>query len=983
MFVAEISTVGHGPATDEVTIRLAQPTLQPAQYQASRQLTIAGKLGNGVDVSKSGKPLDDLTEAYSEAADLWQIAGDSYQHGRAAMVRGWLAAWDFDTGSAEANYQLAIELLAQSNPRTPWAHIGLGAVQFQLDKSIAARRSFEEAVRLTKGRDLRANSAATNFLGLLEQSAGRPREAAKWYREVLAILEQSDYPSQEAVTLGNLGGTYFQMGQFQTALPYFLRALALHESAGDREEQATMLGNIASLYREQGSLQKSLTYNLQTLDVYRSLSNELGVALVQHRLGLLYQRMGDYRRAQRFLSQAYASRKAQGSLRRSASSLRALGALHNERGQTQKAQAALREAIDVYREIDNRSGLARSRAELAESLISEGQLREATEVLLEARPFFVEAGLKRDQAESALLMGQAVHERVPAEAAEWFQQAITLSQESEDPVGEVRARSAYSRVLEDPAQQRHELERAEEIASRVRQQIGNPALRARFAASMQFLYDSLVQWHIQQSPDAADLSPAALLASETWRGRSLTELVSASQASASEATAKLLRDRVALQEQLNALAFSTERLARAADNPAAQELASENRLQMAELRTRIDEVTAQVFDQVELPDPSASPEIAQIQKRLQDNEAILYFHLGSPRSVVWWISSDLLQADYLADRSTINQAAGAALAAVQAVDFGLPQREALKRLREMVLPNPKRVSAKRRVYLVLDGELQRVPFAALPDADGGFVLNHTSFVQLPAARVLLSERAARRMTSQSSALVFADPVFDPADPRAQSDASTFAGEAPASYRANLARLAFSSREATGISDVLPNAEMVLGYAASRAAFLERAKTPADILHLATHGIVDVESPTASGLYFSQVDAGRQWTDGFVGLGDIATIPMSFSLAVLSACDTGTGELIDGEGLFSLSRQFLAQGVDQVISTLWQVSDYSSAELMKETYRLMLVDGVPPDLALQQAQKALSARPGFDAPYFWAGYNLHTTRPLGQSPDLNL
>ncbi|MEM9533961.1 MAG: CHAT domain-containing protein [Pseudomonadota bacterium] len=629
------------------------------------------------------------------------------------------------------------------------------------------------------------------------------------------------------------------------------------------------------------------------------------------------------------------------------------------------------------------SGLARSQAELAESLIKDGELEEAAQVLVEARRFFEESGLKRDQAESALLMGQARRSSSPAEASEWLQQAIKLFQESEDPAGEIRARSIYSRTLSEPIDQRRELERAEGIASRLRQQIGNPALRARFAASMQFLYDSMVQWYVQQSPTAADLSPAALLASETWRARSLSELVSASKASASKATADLLTERVALQEQLNALVWSTERLARAAGNPAAQELVGENRLQMAELRTRIDEVTAQVFDQAELPDPAAKLKIGQIQERLQDDEAVLYFHLGSPRSVVWWLSSGELKAHYLADKNTINQAAAAALAAVQAVNFGPPQRATMKHLREIILPDPARLAAKRRVYLVLDGELQRVPFSALPGADGGFALNHTSFVQLPAARVLLSERTARRMTSQSSALVFADPVFDPTDPRAQGDASAVAGGPPASHRANLARLAFSSREATGISDVLPNAEMVLGYDASRSAFLERAKNPADILHLATHGIVDVESPTASGLYFSQVDAGRQWTDGFVGLGDIATIPMSFSLAVLSACDTGTGELIDGEGLFSLSRQFLAQGVDQVISTLWQVSDYSSAELMKETYRLMLDEGVPPDLALQQAQKALSQRPGFDAPYFWAGYNLHTTRPLGQSPNLSL
>jgi len=116
-------------------------------------------------------------------------------------------------------------------------------------------------------------------------------------------------------------------------------------------------------------------------------------------------------------------------------------------------------------------------------------------------------------------------------------------------------------------------------------------------------------------------------------------------------------------------------------------------------------------------------------------------------------------------------------------------------------------------------------------------------------------------------------------------------------------------------------------------------------------------------------------DGFVSMAEISAQDFNADLVVVSACNTGRGFEIRGEGNMSLARTFVAKGVDSVVSTLWRVSDSASALFMQEFYRSVNEDKRNLAESLQSAQRVLRASPRYRHPYFWSGYVLTTAAEL--------
>jgi CHAT domain-containing protein len=106
------------------------------------------------------------------------------------------------------------------------------------------------------------------------------------------------------------------------------------------------------------------------------------------------------------------------------------------------------------------------------------------------------------------------------------------------------------------------------------------------------------------------------------------------------------------------------------------------------------------------------------------------------------------------------------------------------------------------------------------------------------------------------------------------------------------------------------------------------------------------------------------------LHEVYNLQLNADLIVLSACETGLGKEIKGEGLIGLTREFMYSGAPRVIASLWNVDDLATAELMKLFYQRMLKDGMPAGAALRAAQLELSRQKRWASPYFWAGFVLH-------------
>jgi CHAT domain-containing protein len=128
-------------------------------------------------------------------------------------------------------------------------------------------------------------------------------------------------------------------------------------------------------------------------------------------------------------------------------------------------------------------------------------------------------------------------------------------------------------------------------------------------------------------------------------------------------------------------------------------------------------------------------------------------------------------------------------------------------------------------------------------------------------------------------------------------------------------------------------------------------------------------PALSGLVFSLFNAKGEPQNGFMRLQEIFNLKLKADLVVLSACQTGLGKDVQGEGLVGMTRGFMYAGSPRVMVSLWNVNDQGTSVLMSQFYQQMLGKGLTPAAALRQAQLAMLQQPQYQSPYYWAAFTL--------------
>jgi CHAT domain-containing protein len=183
-------------------------------------------------------------------------------------------------------------------------------------------------------------------------------------------------------------------------------------------------------------------------------------------------------------------------------------------------------------------------------------------------------------------------------------------------------------------------------------------------------------------------------------------------------------------------------------------------------------------------------------------------------------------------------------------------------------------------------------------------------------------------------------------------------------------LFFSKLELANLREVAgPESFVATGFDATPEKLAQADLTKYAILHFATHGILDPKRPENSGLLLSMVNRQGQAQNGFLGLQDIYRLHAPVDLVVLSACRTGLGKDVRGEGLIGLTRGFMYAGASSVVASLWKVDDEATAELMRRFYANMLQRGMTPAAALSVAQNSIRQEPQWRSPHYWAAFTL--------------
>jgi CHAT domain-containing protein len=163
--------------------------------------------------------------------------------------------------------------------------------------------------------------------------------------------------------------------------------------------------------------------------------------------------------------------------------------------------------------------------------------------------------------------------------------------------------------------------------------------------------------------------------------------------------------------------------------------------------------------------------------------------------------------------------------------------------------------------------------------------------------------------------------------------------------------------------------MASGFDASRDFVLAGGLRDSRNIHFTTHGRLQTQDADLSALVLSQFDSQGRPVDGLLRASDVVRLDLPADLVVLSACETGLGEEIPGEGLVGLPQAFMVAGASRVLVSLWPVDDLASSKLMNRFYHEYIAEGRSPAAALREAQIAIWRLRRYEAPFFWGAFEL--------------
>ncbi len=854
-----------------------------------------------------------------------------------------------------------------------------GFAYAQLNEFRSALGYFNQALSLAQNLGNRRLEASVHtFIGGAYDVLGDVRKALDHYDRALSLAKETGFQSIAASALNNIGKIYNDTADPQRALDYYQQSLLIFKALGYKQSEGLALNNIGVAYNVLGEPQKALDYLQQAVPLFREMGNKNAESYALSNIGLAYSRAGETQKALNYYDQAQAIQKQTGNRAQQAETLDLVGEAYLLQGQPEKSLEFHQQALQTFRAIGNRRREAIALNSLGRVYNLLGQLEKASE-----------------QFEQAL----AIHRDI----GDLNNVAIAL---------EGTARVERARGNLDEAQKR--VEEALSLIETVRTRSASQQLRAAYLASMkrayEFYIDLLMQLHTKDPGRGYDAE--ALRASERGRARSLTEMLNETRVDIRHGVdAPLIERERNLKELLNAKAQRQIQLL--AQKGSKDEIAIVKR-EISALEDDYQQVLAAIRNKSPQYAALTQPQplgLKEIQSLLDPNTLLLEYSLGDERSYLWIVGSNSLKSYELPKRELIEKSArqvhalltarsdskaGEAAAQkqdrIRSADSQL--RVAAQELSTMLLgPIASELGAKRLV-VIAEGALQYVPFAALPiartaDKYRPLILDH-EIITLPSASALAVQRKnmAGRKLAPKEVAVIADPVFSLVDGRLNSHIRSTSrkelqGDGTASTRIlehiadnstgklTIKRLRYTRQEADQILAVAPRKTNLraLDFKASRATATAPDLSQYRYVHFATHGYLDTERPALSAVVLSLVDEQGNPKDGFLRTHEIYNLNLPAELVVLSACQTGLGKEIKGEGLDGLTRGFMYAGARRVVVSLWNVNDRATAELMQRFYRGMLKQNLTPAASLRNAQAEMSRHPQWQSPYYWAAFVL--------------
>jgi CHAT domain-containing protein len=832
-----------------------------------------------------------------------------------------------------------------------------------------AEESAKQALELSqKMGDKKRILVAMLYLGSAYYDQGRRPEALEVFQNTAALARETNNQKGLSRALNNIAGVLGDLGRYEESISYLYQCLDVARTLGDQPMQFTALLNVGQLYIRLGDPDKAEAPLLESLRIGREMKhselvNNPSKVATEASLRLL----GDmeiarerFQPALKYLNQVRESHpdNAQAQIEL----LDSLAVAHQRLGEYQKASELLQEAIPIA-EKANSAGYPLLVANLGEAQESLGQLNEALTSEDRALAELRQTGGNSDE--------------------EWL---------IERRIGHIdRALARNEEALAHYVNSIHAIELLR--ATALNTEIG----RASFAGRSRMVYAEAADLLYDMHREAEALEMA-----ELGRARAFLDILAMSRSGIPDELRPEQRKREdEILAHISAVQKNLwkENIAPDEERKLKAELTSaEDDLETFHLEVRHSNPR---YASIQYPEPV---NVSSMQKDLLDEQSVLVeFLLGEKRSLVWAVSKEKLSVGVLPPRKEIEEEVSAYRKALTGKISTLTLVASLaeiapagrKLYRSLLQPVENALVGARSFVIVPDGALDYLPFETLvlPARHGAsgengpvYLLEKFSIVYGPSASALVVVKEMNREEDhpRKTLLAFGDPLIDvPAGPAENGVTATRApSEEPESKSAatvaeeyaergfSFSRLPYTRAEVLGISRLYsPNQRQVyLGEWAREETVKTENLEAYRYIHFASHAFVDEIHPSRSGILFSRGSLSAE--DGMLQMGEIMRLKLNADLVTLSACSTGLGKLVNGEGILGLTRAFFYAGARNVAVSLWNVNDASTSTLMKAFY-LNLNRGLSKSAALRQAKLTLlrSKESVWHHPYYWAAFVL--------------
>jgi CHAT domain-containing protein len=738
---------------------------------------------------------------------------------------------------------------------------------------------------------------------------------------------------------------YKQAGKYQVALKYYHQALNV--KALPTKSRANVLNAIALIYAELYLYKLAeRSFNL-ALEQARIANDFAAQTLALTGLADLYLRQGQAERALACVTQAFRfSRQGQAEI--TPALLYLQGRICQEQGAREKAKNFYEETLTMYRQASDIAGQVRVLCVMSTLSLLTLQKQAALE-----------------QAEQAVKLAKKLEKGAASQAddinvSESLWRAWLSLARAESTLGQkAHALKSYSLAVNHFEGKWWGFSIATEASAIAFREEAQTAYQEYIALLMQ-------EGRFQDAYKLTDESKARTALNFTGARRAKLPAADSAQA---VTLRQLARSTILLRLQQQTKGLNREQRAKL------QKQLEETEYRMQEIQVQAEMATA--HDRWVWTELVTAEEVQTQMAREQTTLA--EFSLGEEQSFIWLFTGGELYCETLPSRQEIEKATSQYLNLLATPPNLLRLDSDMAKLRTQAATLfamlfgrlSDRIKQGQRLILVPDGLLYYLPFEALIHNEHYLIEDHEVSYTPSVSMLNLLQRFSTQVESgdRMELLALGNAIFAEQGSEKNAGLSKGARQMLAARSLRLAPLPGTKDEIEEIASLFPaeRRKVLMGKACTEEAFKREPLRRYRRLHFATHNLIDKNSPLRSAMVLTPGDEAQE--DGLLDVSEIAELNLACDLVVVSACKTGQGQLLAGEGIFGLSRAFLFAGARSVVVSLWDISDMSTAQLMKSFYQNQTA-GQSNAAALRTAKlQLLNSSKGIRHPYYWSSFVL--------------